>query len=321
MSATDTATMSAPDHEELSRVLERPGFLDQNRVPPLFLLATFVTVFLVGIEHAFGFDDMTGGKLEVSAVLMHAAIYAASLMAILGSHEMGHWLVARREGVKTSLPVFIPMPLGIGTFGAVISMKELPPTRAALIRIGAAGPLAGGAVALVLMAIAITTCPMIPLPDLDPTEPAGMSFELGESLATRIMAHAMSISVPEGMVPLATPFYFAAWAGFLLTSLNLMPVGQLDGGHVFYGLIGERANRLARPFALAVMALAIPATVGAVFSLTYLVWGLVLLFLVAWHPPVPRPEEKLPWDARLLAVGCVVLFALTFMISPMRITG
>lgn len=323
MSATDTATETVTQSEILARTLARPGFLDRTWVPPVFLLATVGTVFLVGLEHALGFEVMMG-RAEPSwsnpAVLLQAAIYTAALMGILGAHEMGHWLVARRLGVKTSLPVFIPMPLGIGTFGAVISMKELPPTRAALIRIGAAGPLAGGVVALALMAAAITTCPMIPLPELDPSAPAGLNLELGESLTTLILGNVLSLTVPQGMVPLATPFYFAAWTGFLLTSLNLLPVGQLDGGHVFYGLIGERANRFSRPFALAVMALAIPASLRG-FSLTYFVWGLLLLTLVSWHPPVPRPEDALSWDAKLLAVACLVLFALTFMLSPMRIVG
>lgn len=303
----------------LARGLTRSGAFDRPNVWIVFLVATIGTVFFVGMEHAVGFYAMVGREVAWTspAVLGQALIYTAALMAILGTHEFGHWIMARREGVRTSPPVFIPMPLGIGTFGAVIAMQELPPTRASLIRIGAAGPLAGGVVALAVMAVAIQTCPTIPTPGLDPATDGGMSIELGSSIGTILMESIFAITVPEGRTPLATPLFFAAWTGFLLTSINLIPVGQLDGGHVLYGLIGERANRWARWLAIGVMCLSFWG-IGSGLSLTYLVWGLLLLAFVAWHPPVPRPEPALPWDARWWALACLLLFALTFMPLPMR---
>ncbi len=292
----------------LARWIERPW------VPPACLALTCVTVFSVGLDHASSFFAMQGQGPPLARssppVLWQAAIYAAGLMAILGTHEMGHYLVARANGVRTSLPVFIPMPFGIGTFGAVIAMKELPPSRSILLRIGAAGPLAGGVVAIAMMVLAIATCPTVPRPD--PSD--GMvTMELGGSIGTWILERILRVDVPAGHDLLATPLFFAAWTGFLLTSINLFPVGQLDGGHIAYALFGDRAARVARPLSLAVMALAVFG------SWSYVVWGLLLRLFVAWHPPVPAPEPRLATDARILVALSAMLLAVTFMPAPVRI--
>lgn len=297
----------------------RGGFLDRRWVPPLFFAATVVSVFLVGLQHGTDFYLGVGEKdPPVGDVVRQAAIYTAALLGILGAHEMGHWLVARAHGLRTSLPVFIPMPFGLGTFGAIISMDEPWPTRTSLLRIGAAGPLAGGVVALALMALALPGCPVVPIPDI--SVEGGMYMELGGSLGTWLMQIALPQSVPAGQDLLATPLFFAAWAGFLLTSINLLPIGQLDGGHIAYALFGESVNRYSRPFALVVMAMPLAVFfAGYGFAPTYVVWGVLLRSFVSWHPPVPSPEPALGRGSVAIVAASAALFLLTFMPSPLRL--
>lgn len=299
--------------------MKRP-FLERRWVPPLFFAATVASVFLVGMQHGSDFYAGLGEKdPAMRDVVRQAGIYTAALLGILGAHEMGHWLVARFHGVRTSLPVFIPLPLGLGTFGAVISMRELWPTRTSLLRIGAAGPLAGGVVALALMAIALPGCPVVPVPEVGAE--TGMAYmELGGSLGTWLLQLAMPQAVPAGQDVLATPLFFAAWAGFLLTSLNLLPIGQLDGGHIAYALFGEVVNRISRPLAVAVIAMPVIVMVaGYGFAPTYMVWGVLLVRFVWWHPPVPAPEPALGRGSMAIVAASAALFVLTFMPSPLRL--
>ena len=323
MSSVPAGQDGAESAEESAADLprSRPGFLERRWVPPVFFAATVLSVFLVGLQHGADYYFTLGEKDPgFAAVALQGLIYTAALVAILGCHEMGHWLVAAAHGVRTSLPVFIPVPLGLGTFGAVIAMRELPPDRTTLLRIGAAGPLAGGVVALALMAIAIPTCPVIQLPEIADAGETLYYMELGDSVGTWLMQLVMRQEVPAGHDVLATPLFFAAWAGFLLTSINLFPVGQLDGGHVAYALFGERVNRWGPRIALAVIVLSLAGLAfGNGFSPGYVVWGLLLRYLLAWHPPVPRPEPALGRGSAAIVAASVLLFLLTFMPAPLRI--
>lgn len=306
--------MSVPEAPEVPPT----GFLDRRWVPPAFFVATVASVFFVGLQQGEGYYLMLGEDPTPGKIVMQAVIYTLALIAILGTHEMGHWLTSRAHGVKTSLPVFIPMPLGMGTFGAVIAMRQLPPDRTTLLRIGAAGPLAGGVIALALMAYAVATCPVVEMPQVSEVT-QGSYIELGNSLGTILFSVFSSQEIPPGHDIAATPLFMAAWVGFLLTSFNLFPIGQLDGGHIAYALFGERMNRLSPYLALGVMGLsllAIPLAGG--IAPQYVVWGLLLRFLVAWHPPVPYPEPRLGRGTAVLVAASVILFLLTFMPAPMR---
>ena len=317
--------VAQPGHERpiIGRLL---GVADRPWTAPICFGLTIVSVFVVGMTNAAGYYDMIGTKVAFfsTPVLVQAIVYTGALIAILGTHEMGHWLVSRWHDVKTSLPIFIPMPVGVGTFGAVIAMKELPRTRRALLRIGAAGPLAGGVVALALMAIAIRSCPTIPIPVPKPGESGG-GIDLGDNLATVVLGALFRVQVPDGQVTVATPLFLASWVGFLLTSINLFPIGQLDGGHVAYALFGARANRWSKRIAVGVMMLSVAGSLGLFggglgFVPTYAFWGLLAFFVFSWHPPVPHPEEPLtPLDYGL-ALACVILFAICFMPVPIRTT-
>jgi membrane-associated protease RseP (regulator of RpoE activity) len=172
---------------------------------------------------------------------LHAAQFTASLMAILLCHEFGHYFAARLHKVDASLPYFIPMPRlsPFGTMGAVIHMRDPITTRRALLDIGAAGPLAGMVVAVPAYAWGVAHSRLVSLD-------GGDYVQLGDSLLLRLLDRAFGPHVPPGMDIDLSPVAFAAWAGMLVTMINLIPAGQLDGGHVAYALFSRRQNVIAR---------------------------------------------------------------------------
>jgi membrane-associated protease RseP (regulator of RpoE activity) len=175
--------------------------------------------------------------------LVDAAMYTMALMAILLAHEFGHFIAARIHRVDASLPYFIPLPFvsPFGTMGAVIRMRSVIPTRRALLDIGAAGPLAGMALALPIYSWGIAHSQIVAM---DGTQ--GDFVTLGSSLLSRLIDLAFGPVVPENHDILLSPVGFAGWVGMFVTMINLLPVGQLDGGHVAYALFGPKQNRIAQ---------------------------------------------------------------------------
>jgi membrane-associated protease RseP (regulator of RpoE activity) len=173
---------------------------------------------------------------------LHAAQFTGALLAILLAHEFGHYIAARLHKVDASLPFFIPLPVlsPFGTMGAVIRMRSVIPTRRALFDIGAAGPLAGLALAIPLYAWGAARSQIVSL------DTAGAGLQLGDSLLLRLLDHFFAPPTPAGTDLMLSPVAFAAWAGMFVTMINLLPVGQLDGGHVAYSLFGPRQNRIAQ---------------------------------------------------------------------------
>jgi membrane-associated protease RseP (regulator of RpoE activity) len=176
------------------------------------------------------------------AAFTHAAQFTGALLAILLAHEFGHYFAARVHKVDASLPFFIPLPIlsPFGTMGAVIRMRSVIPTRRALFDIGAAGPLAGLALAIPLYAWGAAHS------DVKSLEVTGAGLQLGDSLLTRLLDHFFAPPVPAGTDLELSPVAFAAWAGMFVTMINRLPVGQLDGGHVAFALFGPRQNRIAQ---------------------------------------------------------------------------
>ena len=194
-------------------------------------------------------------------------------MFILTCHELGHYIQSRRYRLQSSLPFFLPMPFGpFGTFGAVIAMDDEVPNSKALFDIGISGPLAG------LIPTVIFLYYGIQWSYIGPRQPNG--FEFGDPLLFQWIVYWTFGQLPPDMMLYWHPVAFAAWAGLLLTSLNLMPFGQLDGGHVFYALLGRKSVPIVRCiFAVAIIAI-------TWFQLWQ--WSLVLILLVLMgiaHPP------------------------------------
>jgi membrane-associated protease RseP (regulator of RpoE activity) len=196
-------------------------------------LATVVSVFGTQLYYA--------GGSSIRESLVQSGQFTVAALAILLAHEFGHYIAARIHKVDASLPYFIPMPIlsPFGTMGAVIRMRGVIPTKKALLDIGASGPLAGLCLAIPLYAYGITHARLVPLDG----STGGMT--LGEPVLTKVLDHLFAVPVPDGMTLELSPVAFAAWAGMFVTMINLFPVGQLDGGHVAYALLGKRQDKAA----------------------------------------------------------------------------
>jgi membrane-associated protease RseP (regulator of RpoE activity) len=199
-------------------------------------LATLVSVFVTPVY----FELHATERPPLAQALAHGAEFAFVLLTILVAHELGHYIAARIHKVDASLPYFIPLPLlsPFGTMGAVIRMRGIIPTRKALLDIGASGPLAGLFFAIPLYYWGVTHSKIVPIPQ-------GDVENLGESLLIKALDHLFVPGIPDGMTLDYSPAAFAAWAGMFVTMINLLPVGQLDGGHVAYALFGKRQDRAA----------------------------------------------------------------------------
>ena len=238
--------------------------------------------------------------------------YSLTILAILGAHEMGHYLTCRYYQVDASLPYFIPVPFLItGTAGAFIKIREPIPTKPVLFDIGVAGPIAGFAVAVPALFIGLSLSRVVPLPaDF-------VGYELGEPLLFRFAAWLTLGTAPDGYSINLHPMGFAAWFGLLATMLNLFPFGQLDGGHISYAVLGSRSTIVT----VGTVVCAISLTF---VSLSWSFWAVMMvLMLVTLGPRHPRTaDEHLPLDrARArIAVGALVIFVLCFTAAPIDVS-
>jgi len=223
-------TPSAPDPEPI-----------KWRLNLILFVLTIATVFATGLT-------LGPGPMTSRPNLVGAAQFTGALLLILVAHELGHFFTARLHRVDASLPFFIPLPPLVspfGTMGAIIRMKSRIPTRAALLDIGASGPLAGLFFAIPLYAWGVAHSTVIPL--------GGEGAELGSSLLLRALDHLFAPSLAPNQDVLLHPVAFAAWGGMLVTMINLLPVSQLDGGHVAYALFGPKQDGYARNIHRAVL--------------------------------------------------------------------
>ncbi len=285
-------------------------------------LATCATTYLAGGYTA-------GGGFSHAAGLS----FSAAIMSILLSHEMGHYLMARRHRVEASLPFFIPVPFPpIGTFGAVIRMRQPPATRAALLDIGAAGPLAGLVVTVAVLLVGLSLSDVKPMSEL----PDGAWLE-GNSLLYLLLKHVAHPEMTAADDVWLHPVAWAGWVGLLVTSLNLLPVGQLDGGHIVYAVLGPRLHaRIGRAVHLVVFcaglvglgcniyvvadpSLGIARGLGVQWwavrgtgLLVWLVWTVLLGVVGHRHPPTLLPGERLGRGRRIVGWLCLLVFAATF---------
>jgi Peptidase family M50 len=252
--------------------------------------------------------------LRHPALIRQGVTFACALLAILASHEAGHYVACRRYGVDATLPFFIPAPplFMAGTFGAFIKIKSPIPTRRALFDIGVAGPLAGFVVALPIALAGILT--------LEPSPATSMldgAIILNDPPLFRLIAHGLGVNLANVQ---GGPLYFAAWIGLLVTSLNLMPVGQLDGGHATYAVFGIRAHKYLGQAAFTVVAaLALLGWRWHGSPSGFLYTVLLAVMLRVRHP---QPEDDTPLDRSRMIVAFLTLlvFALSFTPFPITIT-
>lgn len=234
--------------------------------------------------------------------------FSATLMLILGAHELGHYFAARYHKVPVTLPYFIPLPLSIiGTMGAFIRLKAPIKNRRALLDIGAAGPLAGLVFALPILIVGLLTSPVTTLP-------TGGYYLEGNSLLYALLKRAIfgQVLPANGLDVTLNQVAWAGWVGLLVTALNLFPVGQLDGGHVSYTLFGKRASRFFWPVIAALAVLSLLSRTP-----TWIVWLVLIFFLGRRHAEPLDDVTELDPARRAIAIFTLILFFLVFVPNPL----
>ncbi len=277
--------------------------------PVKWWLHALLFVLTIGTTMYWGFfltDKVPEGvdPWMVAEGWISAAAYAGSILGILFCHEMGHYLTARHYGVDASPPYFLPGFPPFGTFGAFIKMRIGKLTARQLFRIGAGGPYAGFIVALPLLIIGLALSDIQPLPpEFDE------SWRLGDSLLMKGLTQTMFGAIPEGYDLFLHPMAYAGWVGMFVTAFNLVPLGQLDGGHIGYTLFGDRFNRVA-PFLFAGLVI-----LGITVFTGWLVLAGFVVFMGIQHPPVLTGQLIRGRD-RLAGYGALLMFVLTFVPRP-----
>ncbi|MEL6341796.1 MAG: site-2 protease family protein [Myxococcota bacterium] len=325
-----------------------PATPQQRRRAVLFFVLTLVSVYLV-----FGYQWMGGDPLTEAETAWGSLKFAATLMAILLAHEMGHYLVARYHGFALSLPYFLPFPFAFGTLGAVIRLKSMPKHRTALLEMGAAGPLAGFVLSIAAIAVGLPytvdpgaiemMVPSTPPPVEEPSAFWGILLwplnqllmgldsllssagaipeQIPDTLSVAILANPPLMDVlgilingeAPGRYANLDPIAFAGWVGCLLTAINLIPIGQLDGGHILNAIQPRAASVVAR------VGLGALLVAGALLWPGWAVWAFLLWLMNAWLS-LPVPEAPtLTTRAKAIAGLTLAAFFLTVMPRPIQV--
>jgi len=281
---------------------------ESNRwLPWVFLLATVFTTFVAGYYQALMYIAMLDkyGLPGIRNPYIIALSFSISVMAILGTHEMGHKIAAAYHGVKATVPYFIPFPNLIGTMGALIRVKSPLPTRNAAIDLGVSGPIAGFLVAIPVSILGLKLSVAVPASMVPPTA-HGITF--GNNLFFYLLTTYV-ISIPNNYVLYLHPVAMAGWVGILVTFLNLIPAAQLDGGHVARALMGERAHRyLTIALGLVMIALGF-LWVG------WMIWGVLVLFMGSLGNPGALDEVS-PISKKRLVLVVIVVIIFVLSVTP-----
>ncbi|NUN69870.1 MAG: site-2 protease family protein [Bacteroidetes bacterium] len=295
-------------------------------------LTTFFTTTVAGVAW-LNIDpfDLSNFSLGLS--------YSLPLLFILTCHEFGHYFAARYHGVDATLPYYIPMPaipglLNFGTFGAVIRTRSLIPSKKVMFDIGVAGPIAGFIATLIVLIYGFTHLPgkefiLLIHPDYFTAESSGLGLQFGSSILYDLLSVLLTDATTDFIPPMSEmyhyPYLIAGWFGLFVTSMNLIPVGQLDGGHLSYTMFGERhrAVALAAFGTITVIGLAgvvpmIGINIGFGWS-GWILWAIILLFVVKlYHPPV-ADETELDPIRRMIGWFTFGILVLSFSPSPFNL--
>lgn len=286
-------------HEE--KKVETPP----SKTPSIFI-NIILFVLTVGTTLLAGALQQGVNPLEDPGQILKGLPFSAALLFILLSHEMGHYLVSRKHRIDASLPYFIPAPTFIGTFGAFIRMRSPVQDKKALLDVGAAGPLAGVIVTIPILIIGLKLSEVMVV---ESSLEGG--FTLGSSLILSFLTKVVLGNLPDNHHVIIHPLGFAGWIGLLVTSLNLIPVGQLDGGHIAYAVFGEKTKVISKVALIALLGL------GIWGSRTWLVWAIILLVLLgAKHPPPLNQDAPLDRRRKVIGVITLLVFIVTFIPVP-----
>ena len=274
--------------------------------PLLVIPTTNLILFLITILTTM----LAGSVMEGGQPFTHLSDigkgfpFSFTLMLILGFHEFGHYYYARKHKVDVTLPYFIPAPTFIGTLGAFIKIKSPIQNRKALLDIGAAGPIVGFIVAIPVLFIGLNMSQVVQI------EP-GQGIILGDSILMKVATSLIFPGLAENEDIMLSSVAFAGWIGLLVTMLNLLPIGQLDGGHIAYAMLGEKQQHLAKFAFLALLPLSL-------LSLNWLFWAFLILLLMRTvkHPPILDIDSPLTRREKVIALSCLVIFIICFIPVP-----
>ena len=301
----------------------------------VMFIITLCSVYLV-----YGFQWAGGNPLTDATIAWESVQFASALMLILLCHELGHYFVAKKHGFELSVPYFLPFPFAFGTLGAVIHLKSLPKSRTALLEMGAAGPIAGFIVTTLCIVLDaartqnhhqvqlsgsyeeyIGTIEMLPEPSqweivlntiLGITPPNMEAISLMIMEDPLLMRWLNGIILTEPLSPFAElgPIAFAGWVGCLITSINLLPIGQLDGGHIMNAFLPHQARRISKGVLGAVFVFGILTWKG------WMVWATLLWFMRANEPIMVPKHSTFTLRSKLIGIISIVVFGLCVMAEP-----
>ncbi|OQY29265.1 MAG: hypothetical protein B6244_04590 [Candidatus Cloacimonetes bacterium 4572_55] len=283
---------------------DRPAWV----INAVLFLITVGTTYINGITMFYDPDKLS--------VWTSGFLFSIPLLLILGAHEFGHYTLALYHRMKATLPYFIPAPsfpiTPIGTFGAFIKMKSPIPSRVALFDVGISGPLAGFFVAIPVVILGLTMSEISPIPNPSSN---GIYMIFGDSLLMKALYELFGPTTPEGFDLVMHPLVYAGWIGFLVTSLNLLPIGQLDGGHIMYAMFPRRHRLIARLFFAALLIMGLYYKYWGWF-----VWAFLILFLIRLdHPPTLNDQIELDSSRKMLGYVAILIFIITFTPVPVAV--
>jgi membrane-associated protease RseP (regulator of RpoE activity) len=305
------SSLGPVDDDQLFHSRSRPRPERKLKFALLFLATLFTTTMAGGCHYAGYMVDFGSRPATLTALQLYGngLWYSLSILAILGCHEMGHYLACRYYGVDASLPYFMPAPLLTGTLGAFIRIREPIATKRQLFDIGIAGPIAGFIVAVPVLVVGMSLSNVVLLP------PNFQGMELGEPLLFRAVAWLILGSPAAGFSINLHPMAFAAWFGLLATALNLFPIGQLDGGHISYAVLGRRSTLVTLAMVLGLVGLTFVSSSWMVW--TVLTVGMLFAFGPR-HPPTIDEDVPLDRGRKWLAAFAVLMFGLCFTPTPIE---
>jgi membrane-associated protease RseP (regulator of RpoE activity) len=296
--------------------LFEPKYRPKYKLSLLLFVITVISTLLVGAEYNYYYringpsDEVIsslGRLMKQPSMLLGGFPFTLTLLGFLMAHEMGHYLACQYYGIRATLPYFIPFPNLIGTLGAFIRIRSPFENRKALFDVGIAGPIAGFVVAVPALIMSL------PFSKVTPMKPGFSYFLFGESLMFKFVARIFGLHFQAGMDINYHPVAFAALVGFFATALNLLPVGQLDGGHIVYAMFGRRHHLISRLFVFG----AIPVLMF--FWTAWLMWAVIPLILGINHPPTLDDEAPLGTTRKAVAVLGLIIFLLSFSPTPIRL--
>jgi membrane-associated protease RseP (regulator of RpoE activity) len=283
-------------------VVSKMGEEKEKKIPwinILLFLASVVTIFMAGAI----IDNQN--ILSNPLLIIKGASFAIPLILMLTFHEFGHYLVSKRRKIDVSLPYFIPGPTIFGTFGAVIKSRSPFKNRRDLIDVGSAGPIAGFVVATVATIIGLGQSQIVATP------PQG-TMTFGDSIIFRLLSHMVLGELPPGHDILISPMAFAGWAGIFVTMLNLLPLGQLDGGHILYALLGKKQHLVAWAIIPLLFAM------GWFYWPVWFIWAGLALIMKPTHPPTLNDSLELDLKRKIIGWIALAIFIISFIPIPVR---